>query len=207
MTWTTSVASFPNTATGGLISVFSSYGLAADLSLKPDLGAPGGFVYSTLPLERGAHGNMSGTSMAAPHVAGAAALVLESWDGDRERRRHRAEDVREVLQNAADPRPWSANPGAGVLDLTYRQGAGMLDVDGALVATTRVSPGKLSLGEGSGPVTKSLRIRNHSRVTVTYTLSHEVAVGTGPSTFAPLGFNVPAHARVLQLADRDRGWA
>ena len=32
--------------TGGRISSFSSYGLSPDLSLKPDIGAPGGFIFS-----------------------------------------------------------------------------------------------------------------------------------------------------------------
>ena len=49
---------------GGKISTFSSAGLAADLSLVPTISAPGGKIYSTMPIELGGHGTMSGTSMA-----------------------------------------------------------------------------------------------------------------------------------------------
>lgn len=52
----------------GLAS-FSNFGAAA-----VDLGAPGSAINSTLPLDT--YGGFSGTSMAAPHVSGAAALVL-----------------------------------------------------------------------------------------------------------------------------------
>ena len=77
LTWTSGGFSSPNT-TGNLISSFSSWGLSPDLSLKPDIGAPGGFIRSTYPLELGGYTNLSGTSMASPHTAGAAALMLQA---------------------------------------------------------------------------------------------------------------------------------
>lgn len=57
------------------LSDFSSWGLSADGELKPDLAAPGGGIYSSI--NDGEYASMNGTSMASPHVAGAAALVKQ----------------------------------------------------------------------------------------------------------------------------------
>ena len=164
LTWTAATVTAEN-PTGGLISSFSSNGFAADLSLKPDIGAPGGFIWSTYPLELGGHTSLSGTSMASPHVAGAVALLLQA-------KPHTSpQAVRSILQNSADPADWWGYPGIGLTESVFRQGAGMLDIPGAILATTFIDPGKLSLGESSGgPVTKSLKLTNSANVAVTYDL-------------------------------------
>jgi minor extracellular serine protease Vpr len=177
LNWQSGTQSFPN-ATGGLISSFSSYGLDAELGLKPDMGAPGGFIRSTYPIELGSYATISGTSMASPHVAGATALLLEAKPGIS------SQSVRSILQNSADPAPWWGNPGLGFLDNVHRQGAGMLDIDDAILATTKIEPGKLSLGESeAGPATRPLTLTNASGSAVTYDLSHTPALSTGPNTF------------------------
>ncbi|HEY5782249.1 MAG TPA: S8 family serine peptidase [Lysobacter sp.] len=180
MTWG-ATASVVN-PTGGLISSFSAYGMSPDLQLKPDIGAPGGSIYSTYPLEKGGYANISGTSMSSPHVAGAAALLLQAAPNTS------SQAVGRILQNTAVPKPWSGNPGLGLLDIVHRQGAGMLRIDDAITTATRVSPGKLSLGESTtGPATRELTLTNSGSTAVTYALSSVNGVSTGPNTFT-LGF-------------------
>ncbi len=179
LTWTSGTDSFPN-AVGGYISAFSAYGLSPDLSLKPDIGAPGGAIYSTYPLESGGYATISGTSMASPHVAGAAALLLQSAPNTN------AKNVAAILQNSAVPKNWSLGPSLGFLDHVHRQGAGMLRIDDAVTAAVRINPGKLSLGEGtSGPTTHAITLKNTGKTAVTYTLSYVNALTTGAPTFVP----------------------
>ncbi len=88
---------------------FSSTGAALELA------APGVSIYSTVPgsLYGTLYASFSGTSMASPHVAGTAALVIAAnpdWT---------SEDVRAVLQATADdlgPTGWDPKYGLGLVD-------------------------------------------------------------------------------------------
>jgi minor extracellular serine protease Vpr len=180
LNWTDDVVTIPN-STAGQPSVFTSWGLTPTLNLKPDVAAPGGFIKSTYPLERGGFNTVSGTSMAAPHVSGAAALFLEEHESVTPL------VLREIFQNSADP---ALIPGTPFAQPAHRQGAGMIDIDDAIGYTSQVSPSKLALGEGTAAVVRTLSIKNNRSTAVTYTLSHDQAAGTSANTF-PAAPNQP----------------
>ena len=60
---------------GPFMSDFSSWGPTSDLRIKPEITAHGGEIYSAVPGQK--YDRMSGTSMASPNMAGAAALVRQ----------------------------------------------------------------------------------------------------------------------------------
>jgi subtilisin family serine protease len=68
-----------STTSSDAISSFSSRGPVVNYGpqkISPDISAPGSNVYSSLP--GGGYGNMSGTSMAGPHVAGLVGLIISA---------------------------------------------------------------------------------------------------------------------------------
>lgn len=181
--FTDETADIPN-PDGGLLSDFTSYGQTVELEFGPHVAAPGGAITSTYPLDHDEYAVLSGTSMAAPHAAGAAALMLEAEPGIDPL------DLRDRLQNTAAPMPWSLAPGVGYTDYAHRQGAGLIQVDDAISTEQHVEPGHLSLGDGDGDST-TLTLHNDGDEDVEYAIEHGIeefpagTLGTAASSFAP----------------------
>jgi minor extracellular serine protease Vpr len=175
LTWTDQTAESP-IPTAGLISSFSSIGTDAELTLKPDIGGPGGQIYSTWPHQQfGGHNTLSGTSMSSPHVAGLAALILDAKNNSVS-----PGIVRTLLMNTAMPKGLNLQPVAGLEPVT-RQGAGMAQVVDAISTAGSVTPSKISLGEGNGG-SAQLTVRNEGASAITYNLSGVSALTQSPRT-------------------------
>ncbi|WP_277605248.1 S8 family serine peptidase [Glycomyces sp. L485] len=157
---------------GGLASSFTAYGPAPDLSFKPDVAAPGGGIWSTVPVEDDSYDSLSGTSMSAPHVAGVAALLLQV------RPDLEPAQVRTRLANTARPVKWGENPELGYLEATHRQGTGVVDAIRTLDAGGTLTPSGVNVGDGTGPRTFELELTSESWRTETYRLRHQSAIAT-----------------------------
>ena len=176
---------------------FSSRGPGPDFAPKPDLLAPGDAIVSAAL--GGGRVAMSGTSMAAPHVAGAAAMLLQlhrDWTHE-EARAALTEGARDV------GRP------------VYEQGAGLLDAFAAATANVFAIPSRLAFGrvQPGGPDTtleRTLRVHSHGVVSMTATLrvrpEHEtpgVDVSVDPAqVLVPAGGEASALVRVALRASR-----
>ncbi|MGI5289351.1 S8 family peptidase [Nonomuraea polychroma] len=154
---------------------FSSRGpIAADQAVKPDVTAPG--VDITAAKSGGGHVAMSGTSMAAPHVAGAAALLRQARPGIT------GGELKSLLMA-------TATPGKDIP--VDAQGAGRIDVAAALKGSVVASLGSAHFGR--------LTTGERKSITVTYrNLGQEpaeLALTSGPAfTVEPSKVTVPPSA-------------
>jgi subtilisin family serine protease len=195
------------------VSFFSSRGpRLIDGVLKPELTAPGQNIVAA----RAAHGRigvrvgdhyttLSGTSMAAPHVAGAAAILRQQhpdWG---------VAELRAALTSTA-----AYNPSFDA----FAQGAGRIDLDRATGQDVSVDAGTLNLGyfptTAEPHADRTLTYRNTSTAPVTLTLTAQASdqssepAPAGTLTVSPSTLTIPAggsaQAQVsVDLAGRPAG--
>lgn len=166
------------------LSSFSSWGPTPNLKMKPEITAPGGNIYS-LQNDNG-YGTMSGTSMAAPHVAGGLALVQQYLDSEEGLAKFgtltneaRALMAKNLLMN-------TAKPGMDSFGDTYAvraQGAGMMDLLGAVTTDATLvnrynGLAKVELSDFEGTsFTLPLTLKNYSDKEKTFTWNDDAHAG------------------------------
>ena len=178
-----SVASIENARNGRgayKMSDFSSWGVSPDMRLKPEVTAPGGNIYSSVP--GGGYQYKSGTSMATPQITGVSAVVLERVQNDPLFSSMSARQKADVVQNlimgtavpVADP-----NASSGAYYSPRKQGAGLVNVQAATTSSvyptvngaTDASRPKADLGDGTKGWHFDVTLHNLSGTAATYDLS------------------------------------
>ncbi|SES87787.1 lactocepin [Oceanobacillus limi] len=152
----------------GQMSEFTSWGLTPNLDFKPEITAPGGQIYSTL--NNGEYGIKSGTSMAAPHVSGGGALVLERVDTEFDLQgADRVNLAKNIMMNTGEIVDFDGAPVS-----PRRQGSGNMQLHAALstpvmVTETETGEAKVALKEVTEDVVSfELTAENFTDEAVTY---------------------------------------
>ncbi len=201
------------TGRSGIVTSFSSGGLTSfGHLLKPDVGAPGGQILSaTLRSAGGPFAVFDGTSMAAPHVAGAAALLLQrhpNWT---------ANNVKSALVSTAAP-AWG-NTARNVEAPVLLSGSGIVDLVAATDPKLFSDPVSLSyadLNVSGGTAAKTLLLALSDAGDGAGTWSVEVSPQSHPDGFAVSvpgaiviapGGNVQLPITATAAADRGTGEA
>ncbi len=137
------------------VAFFSSRGPVSPFYIKPDLVAPGVFVNTTL--NDGKYNFTSGTSFAAPHVTGAAALLLQK-EPDLE-----PNDIKSILTTTTD----SVSDAYGNKFPLEFAGTGRLNLTKAFNANLIISPTYLTfnLSQEKQSQTQMLEIKSLEKTT------------------------------------------
>jgi subtilisin family serine protease len=162
-----------NTATGGFLSTYTSWGPTYELDFYPQFSAPGGLILSTYPLELGGYAVLSGTSMACPLAAAVYALVSEV------RGTLDPSTLEAVIASTANPNLFHNGVAASpFLAPTTQQGAGLIQAYDAAHTTALLSVGSISFNDTDNFLESAeFTIRNIGDDEVTFALSH-VPAGT-----------------------------
>jgi subtilisin family serine protease len=180
-----------------VVADWSSAGPApVSLAMKPDVSAPGVSVLSSLPVGGGKWGTLSGTSMASPVVAGAAALLKErhpTWS---------VAQIKSALVQTGDP----VRTASGGEVPTTREGGGIVDLPRAdnpllFADPVGVSLGKLEPGASS---TRTVQLTDAGGGGGDWTAS--VVAQSGDSTVSvPASVPVPGSLTMTAVAGATAG--
>lgn len=188
---------------------FSSQGPTdVDFRVKPDLVAPGVNVLSSIPQSYCAAGVdcfafFEGTSMAAPHLAGAAAIVRQAnpnWP---------AWAIRSAIVNTTDVGVLKSHPDGTTVETDVNViGSGRLNLASAVNATFTLDPVSVSFGavpSGSGQ-TRTFAVAVTNRAAAPASLSITSTTGTGVTfTVSPASVAAGATATVTVTASFAKG--
>lgn len=188
---------------GDQLSSFSSRGPRMDAEtglqiLKPDLAAPGDFIFST-DVGSGTEGTtLGGTSMASPHVTGSAALMRElhpTWT---------VGQIKALLMNTAANDVWTQPDQTGSNYGVSRVGSGRVDLANAIntetVAYATNAPERVSVSFGlieavtAQTINQTITVRNLGATPRTYNVTFDQRNDTSMAAFSvsPSSINVPA---------------
>ncbi|KXJ96168.1 peptidase S8/S53 domain-containing protein [Microdochium bolleyi] len=169
--------------TGNTPNSFSGWPATYDMQLKPDIAAPGGNILSTWS---GGDDNeymlQSGTSMAAPYIAGIAALYVGMYGGRNGPRGSQVpRDFHRRIAASGATLPWTTS--TGEISSTFsapptQMGAGLVDAWRTMYADSGIDVTRFNLNDtkhfrGEHEVT----ITNSGKESITYNFTLEPAAG------------------------------
>lgn len=182
------LANFNNTATGGLLSTYTSWGPTYEVDVKPQLASPGGLILSTYPQALGSYAVLSGTSMACPLVAAVYALIMNV----------RGTKDPKTIENVLSATSIPLNFSDGTTTIPYlapvaQQGAGIIQAFDAAYSTSLLSVSSFSFNDTDNfQGVHNFSISNTGERGVTYTLTHVPALTAftyaGPGDVLPDSF-------------------
>ena len=164
-----------------VMSDFSSWGPTGDLTLKPEITAPGGNIYSVNGVDPSgtAYEQMSGTSMSSPHAAGLVALASEYL-----------KDMGYCEQTGLSQRVLAQSLLMSTADVILEnelpysvrnQGAGLASIQNVILADSYIlvdgqpdGKVKAELGDGTADRTFTFTVNNLTDSEKTYALSAQI---------------------------------